>query len=73
MERNLLLIGVMLAVALALLIFWQMSENGRYHPVLVDAGNRFLLVIDTRTGAWSVEHFRYQDLDAARKRRERQP
>jgi hypothetical protein len=50
MERNLLLIGVMLAVALALLMFWEMSQNGRY--TIMDQGGGLVLIFDTRT--WEV-------------------
>jgi hypothetical protein len=57
------------AVVAGLLLFWQMSENGRYHPVLFAPGDGYFLLVDTRTGAWQVEHFSYEDIKDARKRR----
>jgi hypothetical protein len=50
MGRKLLTIGGVLAVIVALLLFWQLSQNGRYAVVDVPR-EQVVLVVDTRSGA----------------------
>jgi hypothetical protein len=48
MGRKLLTIGGVLAVIVALVLFWQMSQNGRY-TFIHDPREGIVLVLDTRT------------------------
>jgi hypothetical protein len=60
-------VGIILALLMALVLLYQASQNGRYHPMPVGGGGAFL-IMDTRTGAWHLDVPSQQDVDAAKRR-----
>jgi hypothetical protein len=60
-------IGIVVAVLLALVLLYQASQNGRYYPMPLGSGPLFV-VLDTRTGAWELASPSQQDIDAVRRR-----
>jgi hypothetical protein len=54
-------VGMALAVLAALVLLYQASQNGRYHPMPIGIGPLFVIV-DTRTGAWELDSPSQKDI-----------